>query len=140
MRSHYPDDESKIRRMSIIENGKVRMANLAIVGSHSVNGVAALHTEILKKSVFKDFYDLYPEKFTNVTNGVTQRRWLLDCNPELSKFITKRIGDGWITDFSQISKLADFAAEESSQQEFLAIKQKNKQRFIEYINGTKPST
>ena len=94
--------------MSIIENGKVRMANLAIFGSHKVNGVAALHTEILKHTVFKDFYEAYPDKFVNVTNGVTQRRWLLHCNPELAKFITKRIGNGWITDFTadqQLSRL-----------------------------------
>lgn len=134
IRSRYPDDENKIRRMSIIENGKVRMANLAIVGSHTINGVAALHTEILKHDVFKDFYDTYPERFVNVTNGVTQRRWLLHCNPELAKFITKRIGDGWITDFTQIKKLANFAGDGSSQEEFLAIKKKNKMRFIEFIN------
>lgn len=134
IRARYPDDESKIRKMSILENNKVRMANLAIVGSHRINGVAALHTEILKHDVFKDFYEVYPERFVNVTNGVTQRRWLLHCNPELAKFITKRIGDGWITDFPQIKKLANFASDTLSQEEFLAIKKKNKQRLIEYIN------
>lgn len=134
LRSIYPEDEAKIRRMSILENGKVRMANLAIVGSHKVNGVAALHTEILKNEVFKDFYELYPERFINITNGVTQRRWLLHCNPELSKFITKRIGDGWITDFPQIAKLAEFANDVTSQEEFLSIKEKNKIRLIEFLN------
>jgi glycogen phosphorylase len=134
IRTRYPSDEEKIRRMSIIENGKVRMANLAIVGSHKVNGVAALHTEILKHQVFKDFYDIFPDRFVNVTNGVTQRRWLLHCNPELAKFITKRIGDEWITDFSQIKNLAKFADESSSQDEFLAIKKKNKVRLVEFIN------
>ncbi|MEI8365098.1 MAG: glycogen/starch/alpha-glucan phosphorylase [Parachlamydiaceae bacterium] len=134
MRLRYPNDEEKIRRMSILENGKVRMANLAIVGSHSINGVAALHSEILKHDVFKDFYDLFPERFTNVTNGVTQRRWLLHCNPELAKFITKRIGSGWITDFPQIKKLANYAGDGASQEEFLAIKKKNKMRFIEFLN------
>lgn len=134
VRARYPNDEGMIRRLSILENGKVRMANLAIMGSHSVNGVAALHTEILKNDVFKDFYKFFPERFVNITNGVTQRRWLLHCNPELAKFITKRIGDGWVTDFVQIKKLADFASDAASQEEFLAIKKKNKIRFIEYIN------
>jgi starch phosphorylase len=120
--------------MSILENGKVRMANLAIVGSHSINGVAALHTEILKNQVFKDFYEEFPERFINVTNGVTQRRWLLHCNPELAKFLTKRIGDGWITDFPQIKKIAAFAGDAASQEEFMAIKKKNKLRLIEFIN------
>lgn len=134
LRSHYPDDEEKIRRMSIIENGKVRMANLAIYGSHKINGVAALHSEILKNVVFKDFYQFYPDRFTNITNGVTQRRWLLLCNPELAKFISKRIGDEWITDFTQIQKLAAFASDGVSQEEFLTIKKKNKIRFIEFLN------
>jgi len=134
IRKQYPDNEDKIRRMSILENGKVRMANLSIVGSHSVNGVAALHSEILKHDVFKDFYDFFPDRFFNVTNGVTQRRWLLHCNPELAKFITKRIGNGWITDFNEIRKLAGFASDGASQEEFITIKKKNKQRFIEFIN------
>jgi glycogen phosphorylase len=110
------------------------MANLAILGSHKVNGVSALHTELLKTTVFKDFYELYPDRFVNITNGVTQRRWLLDCNPELAKFISKRIGDGWVTDFPQIKKLAEFAGDGASQEEFLAIKKKNKIRFIEFLN------
>lgn len=133
LRAKFPNDEQKIRRMSIIEEGKVRMANLAIVGSHSVNGVAALHTEILKNTVFRDFYEIFPQKFINVTNGVTQRRWLLGCNPDLAKFITKRIGDGWITNFLEIQKLADFASQIDSQEEFLSIKRKNKKKLIEYI-------
>lgn len=134
LRSHYPNDEEKVRRMSIIENGKVRMANLAIYGSHKVNGVAALHSDILKNVVFKDFYELYPDRFINITNGVTQRRWLLLCNPELAKFITKRIGNEWITDFTQIQKLASYAGDGASQEEFLTIKRKNKIRFIEFLN------
>lgn len=134
VRSRYPGDEEKVRRMSIIENGKVRMANLAIVGSHRVNGVAKLHTEILKNVVFKDFDEFYPGKFINITNGVTQRRWLLDCNPELSRFITARIGDGWITNFLEIRRLADFADELETQEEFLAIKKKNKYRLIDFLN------
>lgn len=134
VRAKFPGDEDRVRRMSIIENGKIRMANLAIIGAHRVNGVAALHTEILKSSVFKDFYELFPDKFVNVTNGVTQRRWLKECDPELSKFITKRIGDEWITDFTQIHRLADFAADRESQDEFIAIKRKNKLRCIEFLH------
>lgn len=134
VRTRYPNDEDMVRRTSILEGGKVRMANLAIMGSHKINGVAKLHSEILKERVFKDFYQIYPDKFTNVTNGVTQRRWLLHCNPELSKFITRLIGDGWITDFSQIAKLREKASDHACQEEFLAIKKKNKQRLIDYIN------
>jgi starch phosphorylase len=137
IRKQFPNQEDKVRSMSILENGKVRMAHLAIVGSHSVNGVAALHTEILKKSVFKDFYAMMPEKFLNVTNGVTQRRWLLNCNPDLAKFITKRIGEGWITDFGQIHNLASFASDPASQEEFLTIKRKNKFRLLEYLDHEK---
>lgn len=134
IRKKYPGDEDKIRRMSILEGGKVRMANLAIVGSHSTNGVAELHTEILKNKVFKDFYDVFPERFFNITNGVTQRRWLLLCNPELAKFITKRIGDGWITDFLQIKNLAKYANDHESQEEFMAIKKRNKVRFVDFLS------
>jgi glycogen phosphorylase len=134
VRQKYPDDENRVRRMSIIEEGRIRMANLAIVGSHRINGVAELHSEILKQSVFSDFYDLYPERFLNVTNGVTQRRWLLSCNPDLSKFITKRIGEGWITDFTQIKKLAEFADDPFSIDEFLAVKKRNKYRLIDFLN------
>jgi len=134
VRAKYPQDEERIRRMSIIENGKVRMANMAIAGSHRVNGVAQLHSDILKQTVFKDFAEFFPDRFVNVTNGVTQRRWLLQCNPELAKFITKRIGDEWITDFLKIKELAKFANDPDSQQEFMEIKKKNKQHFIEFIN------
>lgn len=134
VRAKYPADEERVRRMSIIENGKVRMANLAVVGSHRVNGVAQLHSEILKNAVFKDFNEFYPERFINITNGVTQRRWLLECNGELAKFITNRIGDGWITDFLKIRDLAKFANDPDAQNELMDIKRKNKQRFIEYLN------
>jgi starch phosphorylase len=134
VRTRYPKDEERVRRMSILENGKVRMAHLAIVGSHKVNGVAQLHSEILKSVVFKDFSEFFPERFINITNGVTQRRWLLECNPALAKFITKRIGDGWITDFLKIRDLEKFASEPESQDEFLEIKRKNKLRCIEFLN------
>lgn len=132
VRAAYPKDEEKVRALSMIENGRVRMANVAIIGSHKVNGVSALHTDILKQRVFKDFYEMFPEKFVNVTNGVTQRRWLF-CNPNLVKFINKRIGDGWIVDFHQIQMLAKFAKDAASQQEFLEIKRKNKERLIHFL-------
>lgn len=134
LRAKYPNDETLIQNISMIEKGKVRMANLAIFGSHKVNGVAALHTDILKHRVFKDFYALYPDKFVNITNGVTQRRWLLHCNPELSKFITHLIGDEWICDFSQIAKLQKHASDPECQSEFLAIKKKNKQELIKFLS------
>ena len=95
IRNRFPDDEEKVRHLSILENGQVRMAHLSIYGCHKVNGVAELHTQILKEKVFKDFYELYPDKFINVTNGVTQRRWLYHANPLLAEFITHRIGEGW---------------------------------------------
>ncbi len=134
VRIQHPGNEDLVRRLSIIENGKVRMANLAVVGSHRVNGVAALHTEILKASVFKDFHELFPGRFVNVTNGVTHRRWLMNCNPDLAHFITSRIGSDWITDFSQIRRLAEFAKDETSQKEFLEVKRKNKQNLLDFIH------
>lgn len=133
VRAKYPNDEEKIRRMSIIQDGIVRMANLAIVGAHRVNGVSSIHTDILKNDVFKDFNEFFPNKFLNITNGVTQRRWLVEANPELAKFITKRIGDGWITDFAQIRKLENFAKDPEAQDEFISIKQRNKHRLIEFL-------
>ncbi|MCI5051508.1 MAG: glycogen/starch/alpha-glucan family phosphorylase [Simkaniaceae bacterium] len=133
VRTKFPGDEKRVQRMSMIEKGQVRMANLAIYGAHSVNGVAALHTEILKNDIFKDFYEMYPERFVNVTNGVTQRRWLLWSNPELAKWITSKIGDSWITHFEEISKLAECASDRASQEEFLKIKQENKHELIKLL-------
>ena len=129
----YPNDHGKIRNMAIIYDGEIRMAYLAIVGGHAVNGVAALHTEILKKDVLRDFYEMMPEKFNNKTNGITQRRFLLHGNPRLSAWITDRIGDGWITDLSQLSKLKVYADDEKALQEFRNIKFQNKQRLAKYI-------
>jgi len=133
VRKKYPQDEEKVQRMSIIENGQIRMANLAIYGSHKINGVARLHGEILKTRIFKDFYEMYPEKFTHITNGITQRHWLWHCNAYLSEFINARIGKKWLTDFSQIENLRDFASDEPSQIEFLEIKRKNKERLINFL-------
>ena len=134
VRQKYPGDEEKVRRMSIIEAGQVRMANLAIYGSHKVNGVAALHTQILKETIFKDFHEMYPEKFVNVTNGVTQRRWLLHSNPALAEFITKRIGPKWIVDFNHIKEIAAYATDPEAQKEFLEIKRQNKTKLIKYLS------
>lgn len=130
VRQTFPDDEERLRSLSIIEGGQIRMANLAIYGSHKVNGVAALHTKILKTSLFKDFHTMFPDRFLNITNGITQRRWLLLCNPLLVKFLEKRIGNDWILDFKQIAKITDFASDQKTQEEFLEIKKKNKERLL----------
>lgn len=130
VRGRFPGDEERVRRMSIIENNRVRMAHLAIVGSHRVNGVARLHSEILKNEMFKDFEEMRPNLFTNVTNGVTQRRWLLSCNPKLAAFITKLIGSNWITNFNELSKLASYADQKEIQEALWQIKFENKQRLL----------
>lgn len=135
IRSKFPNDEERVRRMSILEMGQIRMSHLAIVGSHKVNGVAELHSKLLQENLFKDFYELSPEKFMNVTNGVTQRRWLLDANPLLVEFLEKRIGRGWITDFSQMRKLSAFASDPDSQDDFLRIKQQNKVSLLKFLFG-----
>jgi len=138
IRMQYPEDEERVRRMSIIEGGQVRMAHLAIYGSQKVNGVAALHTEILKKSLFKDFHSMYASKFTNVTNGVTQRRWILYCNPLLAEFITKRIGTKWIVDFLAIEDLKAFIEDETSLRELLQIKLENKKALNAFLRRQNP--
>lgn len=132
----YPGDWGKVQYMSIIGNGQVRMAWLAIVGSHKVNGVAALHTEILKNSELKDWYDLYPEKFLNKTNGITQRRWLLKSNPELSVLITELIGDRWITDLYELKKLEQYLDDDNVLNRITEIKFNNKKKLAEYIKET----
>jgi starch phosphorylase len=138
VRRKYPGDEERVRRMSIIEGGQVRMANLAIYGSHRVNGVAELHSEILKTSIFKDFYEMFPDRFTNVTNGVTPRRWLLHINPKLAHFISKRIGKSWLINFPHLRSLAKFASDPESQKEFLEIKKENKRNLLAYLKEKNP--
>jgi starch phosphorylase len=138
VRKKFPGDEERVRRMSVIEGGQVRMAHLAILGSHRTNGVAALHTEILKHDIFKDFYEMHPEKFVNVTNGVTQRRWVLHINPKLAHFISKKIGKEWIIDFPRIQELAKFADDPESHLEFFEIKRENKRALIAYIQEKNP--
>lgn len=129
----YPDNQEKIAKMAILYDGQVKMANLAIVAGYSVNGVAALHTEILEKQELKDFYEMMPEKFNNKTNGITQRRFLLHGNPLLADWVTDKIGDGWITDLSKISELVKYADDEKSRKEFMQIKRENKVRLAKYI-------
>ncbi|MCM1161342.1 MAG: glycogen/starch/alpha-glucan phosphorylase [Roseburia sp.] len=129
----YPDNQDKIRSMAIIYDGQVKMAHLAIVAGYSVNGVAKLHTEILKHQELKDFYEMMPEKFNNKTNGITQRRFLLHGNPLLADWVTDHIGPEWVTDLSRISKLKIYADDEKAQQEFMNIKYQNKVRLAHYI-------
>jgi len=131
--AHWPGDKARLSRMSIIEEGpeqQVRMAYLAIVGSFSVNGVAQLHSQLLQQGLFRDFYELWPDKFNNKTNGVTPRRWLASCNPELAALITETIGDGWITHLDELKKLEPFAEDAGFRNRWRAVKQRAKQRLI----------
>src|SRR5207302_7084212 len=112
VRARYPEDGNRVQRMSVIEEApvrQVRMAHLAIVGTHSTNGVAAIHSELLRTRLVKDFADMFPERFNNKTNGVTPRRWLLQTNPHLARLITEAVGDGWITELTQLRKLVPLA-------------------------------
>ena len=129
----YPDDNSKVEKMAIIYDGQVKMAHLAIAAGFSVNGVAKLHTEILKHQELKDFYEMMPEKFNNKTNGITQRRFLLHGNPLLAQWVTDKIGDDWITNLKHINELSVYVDDELSQKEFMNIKYKNKVRLAKYI-------
>ena len=133
IQAKFPGDQQKIANMAIIYDGQVKMAHLAIVAGYSVNGVARLHTEILKNQELHDFYLMFPEKFNNKTNGITQRRFLLHGNPLLADWVTDHIGDEWITDLPQIAKMKLFAEDPKSQQEFMNIKYQNKLRLAAYI-------
>ncbi len=136
VRAAYPGDEARVQRMSIIEEGperRVRMAHMAIAGSHSVNGVAAIHSDIIKSRVFRDFFELWPERFNNKTNGITQRRWLRLCNRDLSSLISSRIGEGWVTDLYELKKLAPLADDASFREEWRAVKRRNKEMLARYI-------
>ena len=135
IQAKYPGNYEKIKKMAIIYDGQVKMAHLAIAAGYSVNGVARLHTEILKNQELKDFYEMMPEKFNNKTNGITQRRFLLHANPLLADWITEHIGPDWITDLPQLKKLAVYADDEKALQEFMNIKFKNKERLAKYILG-----
>ncbi len=133
IREKYPNNPEKVKSMAILYDGQVKMAHLAIAGSYSVNGVAQLHTEILKKRELKDFYEMRPEQFNNKTNGITQRRFLLHGNPLLADWITSKIGDEWITDLPHLAKLKVYVDDEKCQQEFMNIKYQNKVRLAAYI-------
>ena len=133
IRAKYPGNEEKVKKMAILYDGQVKMAHLAIVAGYSVNGVARLHTEILKNEELKDFYEMMPEKFNNKTNGITQRRFLLHGNPLLADWVTEHIGKGWITDLAQMAKLKPLAEDAKACEEFMAIKYKNKERLAKYI-------
>lgn len=132
----YGNNPSKIHDMSIIADGQIKMAYLAIVGSHSVNGVARLHTEILKNQELKNFYEFYPKKFNNKTNGITQRRWLLHANRPLAELISSTIGDKWITDLDELNKLLPYADDSEFRGKFMAIKRENKKALAQYIKET----
>ena len=133
IQNKYPGDQEKIRKMAILYDGQVRMAHLAIAGSYSVNGVARLHTDILKKRELKDFYEMMPEKFNNKTNGITQRRFLLHGNPLLASWVTDKIGDDWITNLDHLKHLKVYVDDEKCQQEFMNINYQNKVRLAKYI-------
>ena len=133
IQSMYPGNQDKVKNMAILYDGQVKMAHLAIAGSYSVNGVAALHTKILEERELKDFYEMRPEQFNNKTNGITQRRFLLHGNPLLASWITDKIGDEWIVKLSNLKKLKVYATDEKYQQEFMNIKYQNKIRLANYI-------
>ena len=136
VRDRYPGDEGRIQRMSLVEEGptqKIRMANLAIVGSHSTNGVAAIHSRLLRATTVKDLAEMFPERFNNKTNGVTPRRWLLLANPAFSRAITSAIGDKWITDLSQLARLQPLAADQSFREAFLSAKRNAKSQFADWL-------
>jgi len=124
-------DWKKVSDLAVVAYGQVRMANLSVIGSHMVNGVSALHSEILKKELFKDFYALEPDKFTNVTNGIAHRRWLCQSNPELTNLITELIGDGFVSDASELTKLNAFLDDKDVHAKMAAIKFDNKKRFAD---------
>ena len=135
--AQYPGDSEKLRQMSIIEEGepkKIRMAHLAIVGSHSVNGVAALHTQLLKDRIFHDFHSFYPGKFNSKTNGITPRRWLLEANRELAELINSRIGSGWEVDLDRLHELEPLVEDGEFRKQFMQIKYNNKKRLADYVN------
>jgi len=143
VRSRFPGHEEIVQSVSLIEEGagrKIRMANLAIVGSHSTNGVAALHSELLRKTTVKDLAAIFPERFNNKTNGVTPRRWLLLANPPLSRVITEAIGDGWITDLSQLNKLKPLSGDKSLREAFNEAKRQAKCQFAEWLRWTSGRT
>ena len=139
MRSRFPGDEGRVQRVSLVEEGperKIRMANLAIVGSHSTNGVAAIHSELLRTTTVKDLAEMFPERFSNKTNGVTPRRWLRLANPALARTITEAIGDGWVTDLAELRGLAPLADDGSFRDAFRKAKRQAKVQFADWLHST----
>jgi starch phosphorylase len=139
VRAKYPADEGRVANASLIEEGenrRVRMANLAIVGSHSTNGVAAIHSGLLRTITVKDLAELYPERFNNKTNGVTPRRWLLLANPPLARTITEAIGDRWISDLNDVRKLKTLAGDSSFQKAFHGSKREAKLKFVDWLKAS----
>src|SRR6266508_6187663 len=139
VRTRFPSDEGRIERVSLIEEGPtkhVRMANLAIVGSHSTNGVAAIHSRLLRTMTVKDLAEMFPERFNNKTNGVTPRRWLLLSNPALARTITEAIGDGWISDLPQLSQLKPLADDKGLRDAFQNAKRQAKAQFADWLEST----
>jgi glycogen phosphorylase len=139
VRLRFPGDDGRVQRVSLVEEGKerkIRMANLAIVGSHSTNGVAAIHSKLLRTTTVKDLAEMFPDRFNNKTNGVTPRRWLLQANPELAGAITQVIGDRWITDLSQLKQLKAFADDANARERFLKSKRDAKVRFADWLKST----
>ena len=134
IRARFPGDEERVQRMSIVADGQVRMAYLSVVASRSVNGVAALHTQLLKQRLMSDFAEIYPDRFNNKTNGITPRRWLLGCNPELAKLINEVVEPGWMTDLSKLRGLEKVSGDSSFQERFMSIKLQNKQLLADIIN------
>jgi starch phosphorylase len=134
IRARFPGDEERVQRMSIVADGQVRMAYLSVVASRSVNGVAALHTQLLKQRLMSDFAEIYPDRFNNKTNGITPRRWLLGCNPELAKLINEVVEPGWMTDLSKLRGLEKVSRDSSFQERFMSIKLQNKQLLADIIN------
>ena len=134
----WPEDPERLRRMSLFEEDgekKLRMSYLAVVGSHSVNGVSALHTEILRTRLFRDFFELWPERFSNKTNGISPRRWLAACNPLLSELISEYIGHGWVTDLEWLEKLVPLAEEPGFRRRWREVKERNKQQLARTIQS-----
>jgi starch phosphorylase len=143
VRGRFPDDTNRIERVSIIEDGpdkKIRMANLAVVGSHSTNGVAEIHSKLLRETTLKDLTEIFPERFNNKTNGVTPRRWLQLCNPELSRLLTDAIGDGWTSDLSDLSKLREFNGDNGFRDDFRKAKRNAKRQFCDWLHWSTGQT
>ena len=142
VRAKFPGDQDRLSRMSIIDEYPVKqvcMAKLALVGGHAVNGVSALHTDIIKDSLFKDFHDMFPAKFVNVTNGVTPRRWLNQCNRPLSRLITSYLGPNWMTDLEQLSSLTRMSHDGEFLEKWKQAKSDNKTALAEYVRNTTAS-